>query len=121
MFNKNSRKKLIILSGSFSSALGYTNLSTAQVYNKLVDGDTLLVLDVREVYEYRAGHMAEPEGQLPLPPVNMPWSSSVLSEKYSRLPRDIDILVYCRSGARSRRLWRTANKIGRGGHDFPGC
>lgn len=29
------------------------------------------------------------------------------------------IHLYCRSGARSRRLWRTANKIGCGGHDFP--
>lgn len=29
------------------------------------------------------------------------------------------IHLYCRSGARSRRLWVTANKIGCGGHDFP--
>jgi len=28
------------------------------------------------------------------------------------------IHLYCRSGARSRRLWRTANKIGCGGHDY---
>ena len=27
--------------------------------------------------------------------------------------------LYCRSGARSKRLWRMANKIGCGGHDFP--
>ncbi|NND81664.1 MAG: hypothetical protein HKN50_04475 [Gammaproteobacteria bacterium] len=27
--------------------------------------------------------------------------------------------LYCRSGARSRRLWITANKIGCGGHQFP--
>lgn len=26
--------------------------------------------------------------------------------------------LYCRSGARSRRLWRMANKIGCGGHDY---
>lgn len=26
--------------------------------------------------------------------------------------------LYCRSGARSKRLWRMANKIGRGGHEF---
>ncbi len=29
------------------------------------------------------------------------------------------IHLYCRSGSRSRRLWRMANKIGCGGHDFP--
>lgn len=26
--------------------------------------------------------------------------------------------LYCRSGARSKRLWRMANKIGCGGHEF---
>ncbi len=26
--------------------------------------------------------------------------------------------LYCRSGARSKRLWRMANKIGCGGHDY---
>lgn len=30
------------------------------------------------------------------------------------------IHLYCRSGSRSRFLWITANKIGCGGHDFPG-
>ena len=29
--------------------------------------------------------------------------------------------LYCRSGARSKRLWRMANKIGCGGHDFSKC
>lgn len=28
------------------------------------------------------------------------------------------IHLYCRSGSRSRRLWRSANKIGCGGHDY---
>lgn len=26
--------------------------------------------------------------------------------------------LYCRSGARSKRLWRAANALGRGGHDW---
>ena len=47
------------------------------------------------------GHIAEPEGELPLTPVNMPWNSNILTSEYSRLPRDIDIIVYCRSGGRS--------------------
>ncbi len=48
---------------------------------------------------------------------------------YQITPEDRDKLVeilcerkrthlYCRSGARSKRLWRMANKIGCGGHDF---
>jgi rhodanese-related sulfurtransferase len=79
----------------------YTNLTPAEVQARLVAGDTVLVLDVREVDEYEAGHMAEPLGNLPLTPVNMPLNSNILEQQFSLLPRDIDIIVYCRSGARS--------------------
>jgi rhodanese-related sulfurtransferase len=92
---------IIILISTTCFLYSYTNISPAGVYNKLVAGDSLLVLDVRETWEYTAGHMAEPESQLPLTPVNMPWSSGVLSSEHHRLPNDIDILVYCRSGGRS--------------------
>ncbi|MEJ2627814.1 MAG: rhodanese-like domain-containing protein [bacterium] len=83
------------------SVWGYTNLTPEQVHNRLVQADTLLLLDVREVSEYQNGHIAEPAGQLPFTPVNMPYNSSVLSSEYSRLPQDIDIIVYCWSGGRS--------------------
>ncbi|MBN2286171.1 MAG: T9SS type A sorting domain-containing protein [Tissierellales bacterium] len=81
--------------------LAYTNLTPEEVYNRLVQADTLVLLDVREVNEYNNGHIAEPTGQLPLTPVNMPLNSNVLSLEYSRLPKNIDIIVYCRSGGRS--------------------
>ncbi|MBL7092371.1 T9SS type A sorting domain-containing protein [candidate division KSB1 bacterium] len=83
------------------SVLAYKDITTVELHNRLVHGDTLLLLDVREISEYQAGHIAEPPGQLPLTPVNLPWSSNVLSAEYERLPRDIDIVVYCRSGGRS--------------------
>lgn len=83
------------------SVWGYTNLTPEQVHNRLVQADTLLLLDVREVSEYQNGHIAEPTGQLPITPVNMPYNSGVLSSEYSRLPQDIDIIVYCWSGGRS--------------------
>jgi len=79
----------------------YTNLTTEEVHSRLVQADTLLLLDVREVSEYRNGHIAEPKGQLPLTPVNMPLNSNVLLKEYSRLPKDIDIVVYCQGGGRS--------------------
>jgi rhodanese-related sulfurtransferase len=66
-----------------------------------VQGDTLILLDVREIAEYMNGHIAEPDGQLPLTPVLMPWNSSVLSSEFSLLPTDVDIIVYCQSGGRS--------------------
>ncbi|HPG40779.1 MAG TPA: rhodanese-like domain-containing protein [bacterium] len=80
----------------------YTDVTPADVHTRLVRGDTLLLLDVREQSEYRAGHIAEPEGQLPLTPALMPWSSGVLEANYQLLPWDMDIIVYCRSGGRSK-------------------
>jgi len=89
-----------LLAGT-GSLLAYTNLSPEEVHLKLVNGDTLLLLDVREIDEYHEGHIAEPAGQLPLTPVLMPWNSEVLSNQYVRLPVDVDIIVYCGSGGRS--------------------
>jgi len=80
---------------------GYTNLTPEEVHARLVRRDTLLLLDVREIHEYHAGHIAEPAGQLPLTPTNLPWSSNVLFQQFSLLPKNIDIIVSCRSGARS--------------------
>jgi len=92
---------LMILVVVVSSSWGYSDITPAEVHTKLADGDTLILLDVREVSEYFAGHIAEPDGHLPLTPVNMPWNSNVLSAEYNRLPNNIDIIVYCQSGGRS--------------------
>ena len=78
---------------SINILYGYTNLYPSEVYSRLLQGDSLLLLDVREVSEYKEGHIAEPDGQLPLTPVNMAYSSNVLSAEYQRLPKNIDILV----------------------------
>lgn len=85
----------------FSTSFGYTNLTPSQVHSRLVAGDTLLILDVREWSEYSSGHIAEPSGYLPLTQACMPWNSGVLSAEYGRFPADIDIIVYCASGGRS--------------------
>jgi len=95
-------KCFFLLLMPLSSSLGdYTNITPAEVHTRLVNGDTLIVLDVREVVEYVARHIAEPEGQLPLTPVNIPYSSGVLAAECDRLPRDVDIIVHCASGGRS--------------------
>jgi rhodanese-related sulfurtransferase len=57
--------------------------------------DQLIVVDVREDYEYCAT-----EGHIP-GALNYPWSSGILQQRYEELPRDGEILVYCRSGGRS--------------------
>jgi rhodanese-related sulfurtransferase len=92
---------LMIISPVVSTTWSYSDITPAEVHTKLADGDTLILLDVREISEYIAGHIAEPDGHLPVTPVNMPWSSNVLSTVYDRLPNNIDIIVYCQSGGRS--------------------
>jgi len=79
----------------------YDDVTPEEVHTRLIQGDTLLLLDVRELSEYLNGHIAEPNGQLPLTPALMPWSSGVLEVEYSHLPADRDIIVYCQSGGRS--------------------
>jgi rhodanese-related sulfurtransferase len=80
---------------------GYTNITPAALHQRLVTMDTLVILDVREWSEYTANHIAEPTGQLPLTPANMPWTGGVLSANVNMLPRDVDIIVHCQSGGRS--------------------
>ncbi|MBN1479299.1 T9SS type A sorting domain-containing protein [candidate division KSB1 bacterium] len=92
---------ILFFSLSFASIFAYENITPAQVYERLVAGDTLQLLDVREVSEYQAGHIAEPPGMPVLFPANMPWTSGVLSQHYQLLPTDRDIIVNCRSGGRS--------------------
>ncbi len=98
MSSRNIFLSLIIIT---SQTWGFTTITSSVVHERLVRGDSLILLDVREVYEYQRGHIAEPAGQLPLTPANMPWNSSVLTQAYNRLPKGVDILVYCASGARS--------------------
>jgi rhodanese-related sulfurtransferase len=80
---------------------GYTDVTPLVVHNRLIAGDTLLILDVREWSDYTAGHMAEPAGQIPFTPACMPWNSNVLQMNFHQLPRTIDIIVHCASGGRS--------------------
>ncbi len=83
-------------SGFNSSALAHTDVTPQQAKNMIDSNDHLIVVDVRELPEYcddTAGHIP---GAL-----NYPWISGVLQQRYEELPRDAEILVYCRSGGRS--------------------
>ena len=53
----------------------------------------MTLLDVREVSEVTAGHIAGA--------VNLPWTSGVLQKDHSKVPKDRPVVVYCRSGVRS--------------------
>lgn len=58
---------------------------------KLTSGDEFTLLDVREPHEWNVGHL---ENALHIPMQQVP-------ARLSELPRDREIVVYCRTGARS--------------------
>jgi rhodanese-related sulfurtransferase len=77
------------------SALDHNDVTTQEAKNMIDSSDQIIVVDVREEYEY-----CGTEGHIP-GALNFPWSSGVLEQRYEELPRDSEILVYCRSGYRS--------------------
>lgn len=67
---------------------------TSEEAKEMIDGEDVIILDVRTPEEYKQGHI---EGALLLPDYDL----EDLAE--SELPdKDAKILVYCRSGNRSR-------------------
>lgn len=53
-----------------------------------------MFIDVREPYEYAAGHVA---GAINLPVSELPNAATVLKD----IPKDTELIVYCQSGNRS--------------------
>ncbi|MGB2806257.1 MAG: rhodanese-like domain-containing protein [Sedimentisphaerales bacterium] len=87
---------LVAFSAAFNScALAHIDVNSQEAKNMIDSNDKLIVVDVREDYEYCAT-----EGHIP-GALNYPLSSGVLQKRYEELPRDGEILVYCRSGGRS--------------------
>lgn len=79
-------------------ALAHTDLTPAEA-NAFIDAnDRLIVVDVREIYEYCSEF--DPIGHIP-GALNYPLRSGVLGARYEELPMAEPILVVCRSGARS--------------------
>ncbi len=68
----------------------YTDTSVQQAKEMIYKGD-VFILDVRTQEEYNAGHIRNST----LIPVQD------LSKRLNEVPRDRDILVYCRTGGRS--------------------
>jgi rhodanese-related sulfurtransferase len=72
----------------------YQNISADSVKNWINSEANLVILDVRELYEY------ESYGRIP-GALNMPWNSGVLDTAYTQLSQDDTIIIVCRSGFRS--------------------
>jgi rhodanese-related sulfurtransferase len=84
----------LVVAGSRTLAYAHTDVTAEQVHQLIESTDSLIILDVREPYEYCgvSGHIP---GAL-----NYPWNSGVLEERYEELINN-EILVVCQSGGRS--------------------
>ena len=53
-----------------------------------------VILDVREPYEFDTGHV---KGAINIPPADLMYGS----EKLAKIPKDAEIIIYCKTGSRS--------------------
>ena len=89
-------------------AWAHTDVTVAQARDLIDTVDDLIVVDVRDPYEYcgRVGHIW---GAL-----NYPWNSGVLQARYDELPIDSPILVVGSSGYRSNQAANFLDSMGFG-------
>lgn len=87
---------LLLLAGCGSGAAqsGYTQISQEEA-KAMMDGQDVIVLDVREQDEYDSGHIPGAV-LLPLGSISKESAAAVIPEK------DSTVLIYCRSGNRSK-------------------
>ncbi len=64
-----------------------------------------VIIDVREPFEYKMGHVA---GSINLPPSALMAGAPALAE----VPKDVELVVYCRSGARSNASMHYLRQLG---------
>jgi adenylyltransferase/sulfurtransferase len=79
-----------------SHAAGVPEITPLELKERLDRKDEVVLLDVREPHEYAIADLPE-VGQLRIPMKQVP-------ERVAELDRDADLVIYCRSGARSGRL-----------------
>ena len=88
---------LLLLTGcgkSEEKSLTYTQI-TQEEAKKMMDEQDVIILDVRELDEYNSGHILNAV-LLPVGTINEETAASVIPTK------DTVVLVYCRSGNRSK-------------------
>ena len=83
---------------------GYKSIPQEKA-KELMDSENVLVLDVREQTEYDSGHIAGAV-LLPVGTINAQTAAEVIPAK------DTVVLVYCRSGNRSKKAAAALVKLG---------
>ncbi len=98
----------MILTGCGGNSMnknGYRQIDQEEAWQMIRENEDVLVLDVRERYEYRTGHI--PGAMLlPLDTIDRESAEAAIGEK------DKKVLVYCRSGSRSRMAAKALTELG---------
>ena len=96
-----------------ASSDGYTKISQEEA-KEMMDAGEVLILDVREQEEYDGGHISGAV-LLPLGSINEETAAAVIPEK------ETVVLVYCRSGNRSKKAAKALAELGYTGiYEFGG-
>jgi len=72
----------------------------------MTENQDRIIIDVREPFEYKMGHV---KGAVNIPPAKM---MAGLPEQLADVPKDTEIILYCLSGARSGASIRLMEKYG---------
>jgi rhodanese-related sulfurtransferase len=86
----------------FAPVKGFKNLKAQEFESRLQQKDKRILLDVREKFEYVGGHIPNS--------LNIPLSQ--IKGRLNEIPKNQDILLYCRSGMRSKQAGRILSKHG---------
>lgn len=93
---------LVVVARSLLARQGVVNISSAEVVQRLEAKEKLVVLDVREVGEFKSGHIPEA--------INVPLSS--LAQGAAKLDPKAETVLVCRSGNRSVTAYNQLKKLG---------
>ncbi|MGG1554418.1 rhodanese-like domain-containing protein [Paenibacillus ferrarius] len=86
----------------FAGVKGLDNLSSEQLQERLAGKTGSVLIDVREPNEVKQGYIPGA--------VNIPLSR--LKTRYAEIPQDRPVVLYCRSGMRSKQAARILSKNG---------
>jgi adenylyltransferase/sulfurtransferase len=75
----------------FCNPVNQTDITPTELRQKLSDGADVVLIDVREPYEWDAGHI---EGAVHIPMNQVP-------QRLADIPKDKEVVMICRSGGRS--------------------
>ncbi|HJQ38855.1 MAG TPA: molybdopterin-synthase adenylyltransferase MoeB [Thermoanaerobaculia bacterium] len=75
----------------FCNPMQHEDITPAEVNERLARGENLVLIDVREPHEWSAGHI---ESAIHIPMQQIP-------QRLAEIPRDQEVVMICRSGARS--------------------